>query len=214
MKNTLKMLLLVPLILAIAVAPIRADDTNDADTKTNAEAIAAPEPPTAPAPPEHPQSSHPVVGIDPSGIYIGSTNPMNIQLPRMQGMSEEEVGAGIVLITFISVVTPFLFTAIIVASLLFFRHRRNRIVHETLRAMIEKGVPIPPELLSPQGARMRIRLGSDLRNGLILLGIGAGLIFISHGRWSGTGLMVVFVGIAFLLTWFIERKEANKVETK
>jgi hypothetical protein len=210
MKNIWKKLLLVPLLLAVSAAPLRANDTNATETKTNAAAIAAPAPPDAPEPPEHPHSLHPLVGIDPNGIYIGSTNPMNIQLPRMQGMSEEQIGAAVVLITFISVVTPFLFTAVIVASLLFFRHRRNRMLHETLRAMIEKGAPIPPELLSPQGARMRIRFGSDLRNGLVMLGIGAGLMILSlRVAW-----IVLFIGVAFIITWFIERKETNKAEIK
>ena len=35
----------------------------------------------------------------------------------------------------------------IVAIALSFNHRRNKMLHETLRAMIDKGVPITPEFL-------------------------------------------------------------------
>jgi Domain of unknown function (DUF6249) len=212
MKNIWKILLLVPLILAVALAPVRADDTNATDAKTNAAIIPAPAPPTTPEPPPQPHSEHPIVGIDPTGVYLGGSNPVSVNLPNF---ADSRIGGdGITLIALVSVVAPFLFVFLIIAASLFARYRRNRMLHETLRVMIEKGVPIPPELIMPQGARVRLRTVSDLRNGLILLAIGAGLILVSHGMWSGTGLIVVFIGTAFLVTWFVERRENSKNETK
>jgi hypothetical protein len=212
MKNIWKILLLVPLILAAAVSPIRADDTDTNDTKTNTAAIAAPPPPAAPEAPAPSSPDHPVVGVDSSGIYVGGPNPVHVNMPNF---SDARIGGdGITLIALVSVVAPFLFVFLIITAFLFARYRRNRILHETLRVMIEKGVPIPPELIMPQGARVRLRTVSDLRNGLILLAIGAGLILVSHGKWSGTGLIVVFIGTAFLVTWFVERRENSKNATK
>jgi Domain of unknown function (DUF6249) len=100
---------------------------------------------------------------------------------------------------------PIAFVAVI-GLYLFFRHRKNIMLHDTLRAMIDKGTPIPPELLhSPQSNQAR-RPRNDFRTGLILVGIGAALEFSGSGR---AGMIVLFMGFAFLLVTLFDKRRSN-----
>jgi hypothetical protein len=91
---------------------------------------------------------------------------------------------------------------VIVGLLLYFRHRKNMMLHETVRAMVDKGVPIPPEMFQKTERDIAERdkpddkhPHSDLRNGLLLTGIGIGVVMLC-GR---PGWIIVFLGVAFLL---------------
>jgi hypothetical protein len=91
---------------------------------------------------------------------------------------------------------------ILVAAILFFKHRRLRMNHETIARLAEKGVPVPAELLDPP------RRGHyGLRGGLVLVALGIALaIFFREagGPWS-IGLIPGLMGVALLLSWRIER---------
>jgi len=80
------------------------------------------------------------------------------------------------------------------------RSRRARLLHETLRLMIEKGQPIPPELLqSPDGGR---RPRNDLRTGLVFIsiGVGFGALLLTEGdRDWPIALIPLLIGVAFLV---------------
>jgi hypothetical protein len=84
----------------------------------------------------------------------------------------------------------------------FFAARTERVRHETMRLLVEKGQPIPTELLAPKPPR---RAGSDVRRGLFLVGTGLGAaIFLKMLEpqkpiW-GAGLIPVLMGAALLLT--------------
>lgn len=103
----------------------------------------------------------------------------------------------------------------IVALVLTFRHRRQKLAHETMRLMIEKSLPVPPELINPLPPAKRPT--SDLRRGLIWLALGLGLsilflkAFEDSGLWA-LGLIPAFIGSAYLLCWGIglarERRES------
>jgi hypothetical protein len=96
-----------------------------------------------------------------------------------------------------------------VAVTLYFRARREHERHETLRKMVEKGQEIPSALLIPPHLP-----ASDLRRGLVLLGSGIGITVMLVGArdqdlrsmW-GAGLIPTLMGIAYLITWWIGRKE-------
>ena len=85
------------------------------------------------------------------------------------------------------------------------RLKRNRMLHETIRQMIDKGQPIPPELLQSQDPPRRPK--SDLRSGLVLVSVGIGVgifLFLQHeNAWPGA-LIPLLMGVAFLITWKIE----------
>jgi hypothetical protein len=48
----------------------------------------------------------------------------------------------------VSILSPFVMVVAIVALAGHFAHRRNRMAHETVRAIIDKGVPTTPELVA------------------------------------------------------------------
>jgi len=93
----------------------------------------------------------------------------------------------------------------IVAIVFYTIHRRNRMTHETLRAMIDKGVPITPEVVASikphSGVSERSR--RDLRSGIILTAIGVGLLlFIGK-----PGYIVLFLGVAFLVLAAVDKQK-------
>jgi hypothetical protein len=103
----------------------------------------------------------------------------------------------------------FLAIVLIVAIPLILRSRRDRMLHTTLRAMVDKGVAIPPELLvAPQ------RPASDLRRGVILIttGLAVMLFFtampVGKGVWA-LGLIPLIIGAGYLLVWKLESLKKN-----
>ncbi len=94
------------------------------------------------------------------------------------------------------------------------RTQREKHKQETLRAMVEKGAQIPPELLSPAQPR-----GSDLRRGAVWLGIGLGVMGFfgaltvpepgPTGLWS-MGLVPALIGVAYLVAWRFETRRQAK----
>jgi hypothetical protein len=96
------------------------------------------------------------------------------------------------------------------------RARQEAKRHETMRAMIDKGMEIPRELIAPvrkngtESPAMR-----DLRRGLLLIsgGIGVSALFAVIGIWeeealrgTGIGLVPLFLGIGYLIVGRLGRK--------
>ena len=110
------------------------------------------------------------------------------------------------LVALTAVVLAFGTPIILVAAILLYRMRRARLTHETIARMVEKGQPVPVELIAPPH-----RPGSDLRTGLILLFLGIGLtVFLlvadqSHKGW-GIGMIPLFIGLGFLAAWKLEQR--------
>jgi hypothetical protein len=84
--------------------------------------------------------------------------------------------------------------------------KRAKLQHETLRLMIEKGQPIPPEMFySSSGLRAR---RNDLLTGLILVGVGLGLgifLFLVGGDGWPLAFIPLLIGVAFLVARQIEK---------
>ncbi|MEK7685371.1 MAG: DUF6249 domain-containing protein [Verrucomicrobiota bacterium] len=109
----------------------------------------------------------------------------------------------------------------IVGLVAYFRARKQKQLHETLRAMIEKGVPIPPELLrSPTPAGDASEAERDdprtaLRQGLFLVALGVGicvwLLIESSDSW-GLGFIPFLIGVSFLAEWRLEKRNPSKPE--
>ncbi len=122
------------------------------------------------------------------------------------GPTESEV-----LIFTMAIIIPFA-TVIAVCGMFFkARARRNELLHGTLRAMIEKGVSIPPELISPPQPVTQGKAKSDLRTGLVMLALGLGLLILLatlHVPAWPLGFIFLLIGGAFLLTWKLEKKDA------
>jgi hypothetical protein len=87
----------------------------------------------------------------------------------------------------------------------------NRMRQRTIRMMVEKGQPVPAELLAPEVRRVRRR--SDVRRGVIWTMVGLGLmIWIAAvndwegGAWS-FGLIPFLIGLGYLIIWKLESKK-------
>ena len=85
--------------------------------------------------------------------------------------------------------------------------------HKTVVDLLEKGLPVPRELLrSPQ------RAGSPLMRGLTLVGIGVGtsaflgaMFHLDHGLWAA-GLIPLAIGVAQLIALKLEPQRPEPVE--
>jgi hypothetical protein len=117
----------------------------------------------------------------------------------------------------VALLVPVAFFTCILAAVgltLFFRTARERQRHETLRKMVEKGMEIPPDLLVPP-----TRPFSDLRRGLVLLGLGIGVLVLlltfpdreMRELWA-MGLIPILMGGAYLLTWRIRLMDRSAEE--
>src|SRR5438552_2901951 len=94
----------------------------------------------------------------------------------------------------------------IVALVLTFRHRRQKLAHETMRLMIEKGLSVPAELINPPPPVKPPK--NDLRRGSVWLSIGLALLVGMKQHledWWSFALIPTFMGVAYLVCWFVTR---------
>jgi len=87
----------------------------------------------------------------------------------------------------------------------------TRTRQRTIRMMLEKGQPVPAELLAP--ATRGIRRRSDARRGVVWTMVGLGLMIWlaavndwEGGAWS-FGLIPFLIGLGYLIVWKLENKK-------
>jgi Domain of unknown function (DUF6249) len=87
----------------------------------------------------------------------------------------------------------------------------SRSRQRTIRMLVEKGQPVPVELLAPATRTGRQR--SDVRRGVVWTMIGVGLIVWlgavndwEGGAWS-FGLIPFLIGLGYLIIWKLENKK-------
>jgi uncharacterized protein DUF6249 len=104
---------------------------------------------------------------------------------------------------------------LIFAVILYFGFSKNRMMHRTVRMMVEKGQPVPAALLNPPPA---VRKRSDMRRGVILVMIGVGLMAFfgavsdgEGGAWA-IGMIPFLIGAGYLLVWKLEGKTADEAK--
>jgi hypothetical protein len=129
--------------------------------------------------------------------------------------SHEDIPAALIPLVGVVMVTVFGAPVLIVAVILYFGFSRNRMMHKTVRMMVEKGQPVPTALLNPPP---HVRKRSDMRRGVVLVMIGLGLmIFLAaendgdSGAWA-FGVIPFLIGTGYLLVWKLEGK--GDVEAK
>lgn len=100
---------------------------------------------------------------------------------------------------------------LIVILIGFFALLVSRSRQRTIRMLVEKGQPVPAELLAPatRGGRQR----SDVRRGVVWTMIGVGLMVWlgavndwEGGAWS-FGLIPFLIGLGYLIIWKLENKK-------
>src|SRR5947199_5700516 len=87
----------------------------------------------------------------------------------------------------------------------------SRMRQRTIRMMVEKGQPVPAELLAPELRHVRRR--SDVRRGVVWTMVGLGLMIWlaavndwEGGAWS-FGLIPFLIGLGYLIVWRLENKK-------
>jgi len=104
-----------------------------------------------------------------------------------------------------------LFFAPVAIVFLVLRHRRN-VTAMKLKAAVdftERGAAVPFELLLE---KPRTPTNSDLRAGMVLTCVGIGAVLFAltlkeHSLW-GLGLLPLFAGIGYLITWKLSHRSA------
>ncbi len=104
-------------------------------------------------------------------------------------------------------VTFFLFLAFVIALPMVLKARQARSRGEIARLIVERGGSIPSELLVPPTPPR-----SDLRRGILLTALGLASVFFFLAVASDEpgvatlGLIPLFLGLGYLLYWWIERR--------
>ena len=111
----------------------------------------------------------------------------------------------------------------VVALPFFFKSRERRELHATLRAAIEKGQPVPPEVIEAMTRAVKLpptRL-RDLRTGVIWLAIGIGVALATyfgdfiHGNGDSDGFGIAcipaVIGVAYIVLSFFNPNKEERV---
>ncbi len=206
----------------------------------------APKPADAASPPEPPAPAAAPAGAEPPakapkrrgasvGITIDDDEKVHINGPggtreydSFDAMVDKAPWiAGLVFaVTFLVFLTPIL----VIALVIWYKIRKNRMLNETMIRLAEKGIVPPAEAfdaisasrpaamagpsvapLYEQAKAVRQKaVWSDLRKGVIAGAVGLGLTFFSmldDGTPNSVGLILLFVGLAYIVLWYFEDRQ-------
>ena len=206
----------------------------------SAPAAAAPATPAAPAEsaPSRRPSVDAEISIGEGGVTIrkggrrGSDDP-DVVVGDMEFDSFEqfvEQAPWLAALVFGVTALVFLTPVLIIALIIWYKMRTNRQRNETMLKLAERGVVPPADAIAAVGAgaatldavpstaplyeqarQVRKRAAwSDLRKGIVMIGIGLGLVFwsmLDDGEPNGFGLVLLFVGIGYLVLWHFESRQ-------
>jgi len=138
------------------------------------------------------------ITVNPSAGVITTSGP-DIEF----NYNASSIVVGVVLLSIIT--TPL----VSVFLVLFYRERKRQLTYGIIRLMIEKGVPVPPELfLNPR---------NNLRRGVVLCGGGVGFLILSMITFfTGTrdefefwliGVIPLLMGISYIIVWKLQDGE-------
>jgi hypothetical protein len=150
------------------------------------------------------------------GITVDGSNGEERDSDRHHGNDIPETVLPIVIISLLAV---FGFPVAIVAVIMFSGWAKTRSLHRTVRMMVEKGQPVPPELLSsPAAAPITVRPWYDLRRGIVLVSVGVGVIMFfgisagwDNGVWA-LGLIPGLIGLGYLLAWRLAYRDEKALK--
>jgi len=130
---------------------------------------------------------------------------------KKRGESNDDIPGEAIPIVAVVMFSVFGAPVLIVAVIMYFGFSKNRMMHRTIRMMVEKGQPVPAALLASPAPAQRQR--SDMRRGVVLVMVGLGLMLFlgavndwEGGAWS-LGIIPFLIGAGYLLVWKLEGKK-------
>jgi len=127
-------------------------------------------------------------------------------------LEADNIGVGDVLVVVIAILSTFGLPFIIIALILYYKHRKRRQRDSLIAKFIDAGKEVPEEVLIGHGATGAP--SGNLERGIMLMGIGTGLflflgLLIDWGVAS-VALIPLFIGVARVVIWVL----SNRTETK
>ncbi len=112
-------------------------------------------------------------------------------------------------------ITMFLFLAIVIGMTIVYRSRTKESQQQTIRAAIDKGQELTPDLIKQIGSPPEPAKDRDLRRALIAIAIGAGFLALgltipeeeATQIFGGFASFPIFIGLAYLAMHFFGSKD-------
>lgn len=145
---------------------------------------------------------------DGKGVTFGKGFPFNsssIHISDGERQKSEDERILELLFPVMIVAIVFACPVFLIALILGYRVWKNRQLHKTIQTLVEKGQPIPQELLSTSGKSLGSKPPptnkSDRRKGIIWTCVGGGLtmFFLLSDGPKGLGFIPLAIGIGYLL---------------
>ncbi|HET9418122.1 MAG TPA: DUF6249 domain-containing protein [Chthoniobacterales bacterium] len=139
---------------------------------------------------------------------FGGRHGVMIDTDELDRHDHEDVPGEVFPIVGISMLAVFGAPVLMIAVLGYVAISKNRRLHRTIQMMVEKGQPVPAELLAP--GKLPARQRSDMRRGVILVMLGVGLMLwlAAVSDWEGgawtLGLIPFLIGAGYLIVWKLE----------
>ncbi len=138
-------------------------------------------------------------------------------------------------LVFMTTALVFLVPLVVIILVIWYKMRRARMMNETMLKLAERGAvpageamqaiangrpeqalassPVTAPLYEQAKTLRRKAAWSDLRKGVILGAIGFGMTaysMLDDGSPNGLGLILLFVGIGFVVLWYLEDRQAEE----
>ena len=118
---------------------------------------------------------------------------------------------GTTIVSAMAIVLGVLMPVSLVGIILWYKARRNQLLHETALKLAEKGQPVPPELFADQREPY-----SNLRRGVVLVMLGLGIclaLYLVGMRFWAFGIIPMFMGVGYLIVWKLESGDRDAVSS-
>ena len=100
------------------------------------------------------------------------------------------------------IILGLLMPVMVVGLILWYKTRRNQLMHETALKLAEKGQPVPASLFADQTGPF-----ASLRTGVVLLMLGLGIslaLYLCGIKFWAVGIIPMFMGLGYLIVWKLE----------
>jgi len=127
---------------------------------------------------------------------------------------DDDVGVGASVVAIIAIVMVFGMPIMIVAVVLYAGQRKRRVASDMASQFLASGQPVPPEVW--QGLAGDASPRSNLHKGMMMMGVGVGVFLtfwlMDAEKAAYLALIPLFIGIAQLLIWKLEKSKASPGE--